>query len=82
MKNMSKKTIPLLHLPYDEGAKIIRLDGGRGLQNKLRVMGIREGETIRVVSKQPLRGPITIAVDGCQVTLGRGMARKIIVEVK
>ncbi len=81
MKNVSKKTIPLEHLPYNEEAKIIRLDGGYGLQNRLRVMGIREGQVIKVVSKQPLRGPLTVTVDGCQITLGRGMAQRIIVEV-
>ena len=79
---MDKKTKPLAHLHYDEEAKIIRIEGGYGLQNKLRVMGIREERLIRIISKQPLFGPITVAVSSNQITLGRGMAHKVIVEVK
>lgn len=77
---MDKKIMPLLQLPYNKKAKIISLEGGHGFQRKLRVMGIREGQTIQIVSRQPLRGPLTVAVNSCQMTLGRGMANKIIVE--
>jgi ferrous iron transport protein A len=44
-------------------------------------MGLREGQEIKIVSRQPLHGPLTIKIKGCQVTLGRGMAKKIMVEV-
>lgn len=77
---MDKKTISLTYLSPNKRAKIICLEGGQGFQRKLRVMGIREGQIIKTVSKQPFRGPITITVNGCQMTLGRGMANKIIVE--
>ena len=70
----------LLHLPENKRAKIVSLDGGRGFQRRLRVMGIREGQTIKIVSRQPFRGPFTVAVGGCQMALGRGMVQKIIVE--
>ena len=43
-------------------------------------MGIREGQTIKLVSKQPFKGPLTITVGGSQMTLGRGMAYKILVQ--
>lgn len=72
--------MPLTNLPMHRKARIIDLEGGHGLQRKLRVMGVREGQTIQIVSKQPFRGPLTIAVNGCQMTLGRGMAQKIIIE--
>jgi len=71
----------LTNLSVNKKGKIIGLDGGQGFQRRLRVMGIKEGQIIRVVTKQPFRGPITIAVYGCQMTLGRGMANKITVEV-
>ena len=77
---MVVKTIPLTNLSNNKKARIINLDGGHGFKRRLRVMGIREGQTIIVVSKQPLRGPLTIAVGSCHMTLGRGMANKIIVE--
>ncbi len=79
-ESIDANTMPLTRLPINNKARIVRLDGGYGLQNKLRIMGIREGQVIRVVSKQPLRGPITVEITGSQITLGRGMSQKIIVE--
>ena len=77
---MDKKTIPLTNLSNKRKAKIVGLDGGRGFQRKLRTMGIREGQIITIVSKQPLRGPLTVAVGNSQMTLGRGMTNRITVE--
>lgn len=78
---MDEKAIPLTQLPIDKRGRIIRLYGGQGFQRRLRVMGIREGQLVKIVSKQPFRGPLTISVGVCQMTLGRGMANKITVEV-
>lgn len=77
---MNKKTMPLTQLHYNRKARIVNLEGGYGFQRKLRVMGIREEQTITIVSRQPFRGPLTVTVGGCHLTLGRGMAQKIIVE--
>ncbi|RLF53545.1 MAG: ferrous iron transport protein A [Thermoplasmata archaeon] len=78
---MEKKILPLTQLPVNVRAKIIAIEGGHGFQRKLHVMGIREGQTIKIVSRQPFRGPVTITISGYQMTLGRGMAQKILVEV-
>ena len=77
---MSKQTISLSQLPTNKRAKIINIEGGHGLIRKLWIMGIRKNQTIRIISKQPFRGPITIEVCGCQMTLGQGMTQKIMVE--
>lgn len=77
---MHKKTISLTNLSLNKSAKIINLKGGQEFQRKLRVMGIREGQKIKTISKQPFKGPLTVTVNGCQMTLGRGMANKITVE--
>jgi ferrous iron transport protein A len=78
---MDEKSMSLTQLPLNKRGRIVRLDGGKGFQKRLRVMGIREGQLIRIVTKQPFRGPLTISVGVCQMTLGRGMADKITVEV-
>ena len=78
---MLKKKIPLAHLPRNHRAAIVKIYGGHGLQRRLRVMGVREGQIVKVVSRQPLMGPLTINIGSCQMTMGRGMAHKIIVEV-
>ena len=77
---MHKNTISLTNLPLNKTAKITDLEGGQEFQRKLRVMGIREGQKIKTISKQPFKGPLTVIVNGCQMTLGRGMANKITVE--
>ena len=77
---MEKNTL-LSNLSVNQRARITELNGGFGFQRKLRVMGIREGQIIKVVSRQPFRGPFTIAIGGSNITIGRGMANKIAVEV-
>ena len=79
---MKQESIQLSHLPINKKAKISDIQGGFGMQRKLCVMGIRKGQPIKIVSRQPFRGPITIEVCGCQMTLGRGMAQKILVETQ
>ena len=77
---MSEKQMLLTYLSPRKKAKIISLEGGQGFQRKLRLMGIREGQVITIISKQPFRGPITVKIGNCQTTLGRGIANKILVE--
>ena len=77
---MGKKLIQLPYLSPRKKAKIISLEGGQVFQKKLRVMGIREGAIITIISKQPFRGPITVKIRDYQITLGRGMTNKIFVE--
>ncbi len=77
---MKKKHKMLAHLKTGEKAKIISIRGGHGFCRKLGCMGLREGQTVKMVSRQPFMGPLTISFGNCNVTIGRGMAHKIIVE--
>ena len=77
---MNHQNIPLTDLTPNKNAKITSVGGGYGLQRKLQTLGIREGQEVKISSRQPFRGPLTIKVCGSQITLGRGMARKILVE--
>lgn len=79
---MEKKSLkPLSALPNNTQGRVREIQGGHGLHQKLQVMGIGKGETVTVISRQPFYGPITIAVGNSQLTIGRGMANKILVEV-
>jgi len=71
----------LLNLEPGMRGTLTRFTGTPGFVRKLRTIGIREGKTLTVVARHPLGGPVVIEVDGREVTLGRGMARKIIVDV-
>jgi len=93
---MGKKVTLLAHLPIKKKARIISLNyayhggrhggphggrhGGGYFNQKMCAMGIREGQIVEVVSRQPFLGPLTIAVGKCKMTIGRGMAHKILVE--
>ena len=78
---MDKENLSLLIVPLRKKARIKEILGGHVFQNKLTTMGIRPGKEIIVVSRQPFRGPLTIDVCGCQMTIGRGMAQKILVDI-
>ena len=64
-------------LGIGERARIVAIEGGRGLRQKLFLRGLFEGKVVRVVSNY---GPVTVEVDRSVVAIGRGMAQKIIVE--
>lgn len=60
---------------------VYRLNGGRGFIRRLGTRGIQVGKHIKLIVKQP-GGPLVVESEGCQMTMGRGMARKVIVEVE
>lgn len=73
--------MPLTGLRVGQKAKILRLAGGYGFQTNLRSRGIREGKTLELVTRHPVGGPLVIDIDGRETAIGRGMAKRIIVEV-
>lgn len=52
-----------------------------GWAKRLESMGIRKGQKVRKIACQPFGGPVVIEVGGCCVSMGRGIASKIDVEV-
>lgn len=75
---MTEKT--LNHLKPKETAKIKKFNGGIEFLSKIRTMGLREGKQVTVVAREPARGPVVVRVGNTTLTVGRGMAEKIIVE--
>jgi Fe2+ transport system protein FeoA len=59
------------------------IQGGRGVGRRLSAMGLHPGATVRLVCAQPARGPVVVEINGTtRLALGRGIARKVMVEVK
>ncbi|MCW7077109.1 MAG: FeoA family protein [Candidatus Syntropharchaeales archaeon] len=73
-----KREITLAEIQTGEVKRVKAVLGGRGIQNNIRSMGIREGKVLRVVTRQPMRGPIIVEIDGMRIAIGRGMAKKIL----
>ena len=71
----------LVELKENESGTVVSVAGGFGLQRRLATLNIRPGKKIRMLTSQPFRGPIVVEVDGAHLAVGRGMARKVLVEV-
>ena len=69
--------LPLSHLKPGEVGRVMAVEGGHGIRQKLFLRGLFEGSVVRVIS---CYGPVTVEVDRSTVSIGRGMAQKIIVK--
>ena len=98
LNSKAKMEKRLAEMKEGEKGRIVRIDkhrgplgrgkgrgfmGGRCHQRRnLQTLGIREGKTVEIHSRQPIGGPIVIKIDNMTLTLGRGMAQKILVEIQ
>jgi len=73
--------LDLTQLKSGQSGKIVQIEGGRGLVERLERMGIRVGKKITKTSAQFWQGPQTVKIDNSQVAIGFGMAKRIFIEV-
>ncbi|MBN2187167.1 MAG: ferrous iron transport protein A [Dehalococcoidia bacterium] len=73
---MEKK---LSQMKYEESGRIKKID--QSLKARIAGMGIREGKEIKMMTKQPIKGPVVVNVNRANSSIGLGLADKIIVEV-
>lgn len=74
---------PLDQLEHTEQAVVHSINAGLGLARRLSAMGLHPGVPIHLMCAQPARGPVVVEVGrSIRLALGRGMARKVLVEVK
>ena len=71
----------LIDIPAGTRVRLSLMEGRR-LLAKLNQMGIRPGDSMRVLRIAPMGGPVLIEVNGREVALGRGVAEKIFVETE
>jgi len=74
---MEKK---LSQMKYEEKGRIKEID--KSLRAQIAGMGIREGKEVKMMTKQPIKGPVVVNVDRSNTSIGLGLADKIIVEVE
>lgn len=75
-------TITLDLTGENKKVKVVSISGGWGIRQRLSCLGIHPGDMITVKRSAIMRGPILISVHGNQVALGRGVARKVVVEAE
>lgn len=76
-----KKVIPLTTLPEGEPGVIWEIAGGHNVSRRLAALGVRKGKQIRKISTMLLRGPVTVQVGTARISIGYGMASKIMVDL-
>ena len=74
---MEKK---LSEMKYEEEGTVTDIEGT--LRKKVAGMGIRVGKKLKMITKQPVKGPVVVVVDEANTSLGLNIAEKIIVEMK
>jgi len=75
------KLVTLRQMQSGQRGRIVQIQGGYGMVNRLSALGIRPGKRITKISSMLMRGPATIQSGNTQVAIGSGMANKIIVEL-
>ena len=70
----------LEHVELRERARVVGIEGGRGVRSHLNTLGIHVGDQIVVVERAPFRGPVLVEIHGSRVALGRGVARRVKVD--
>ena len=73
--------IPLSEAPRGERLVVARLDGGPMARARLMAMGLRIGDELDVITNSG-QGQLVIGVDYKRMVLGRGLAQKLMVQVK
>jgi len=75
--------ISLISAPQDKQLRIIEINGGHGLRRRLMALGLHKSDVIQLESRSPLGGPILIRnmSSDTSLALGRGVAKKIVVEI-
>ncbi len=77
-----RKLVTLRHMRPGQRGRVVEIQGGHGLVNRLSALGIRPGKRITKVSSMLMRGPVTIQSGNTKMALGFGMANRIIVELE
>jgi Fe2+ transport system protein FeoA len=80
MKTLWSSSMVLSEVTAGTTVKVIQFNDGRGLEGKLRQLGVYTGGKILVVRHAPFHGPILLKLDGREIALGYGIAQKITVE--
>ena len=76
-----EKQTTLARMQTGQSGRVVQVQGGHGLINRLNALGIRPNKRITKVSSMLMRGPVTIQLDNIKIAIGFGMANKIIVEL-
>jgi ferrous iron transport protein A len=76
-----KLTTTLDKVRPNQSVKVIHIEGGIKIRQRLHQLGIYIGDVLRVKRSFTLGGPILIATLNADIAIGRGMAKKITIDI-
>lgn len=77
-----KKLYPVTQMKEGESGTIWEVAGGEKSIRRLEALGIRQGKVLKKLGGMYLRGPVVVQVGHTKISVGHGMASKIVVEVR
>lgn len=76
----NQESMSLAHLGIGKKARVVDMQGGWSSHKRLLSMGVGPGANVEMISVHPLHGPVVIKVEGSQMAIGRGLAKKVMVD--
>jgi len=73
--------LTLDHIKAGQEVKVAEIVAGQSATRQLAELGIRAGTTLTVRRSAPMGGPVLVDSGGSMVAIGRGMARKVSVQI-
>jgi ferrous iron transport protein A len=73
-------TVALSDMKRGQSGVVSEIGGGQGIRQRLSALGVRPGDSLRVVRSAPFLGPVLVEIGGTELAIGRGMAQRIRVE--
>ncbi|MBU0686260.1 MAG: ferrous iron transport protein A [Candidatus Margulisbacteria bacterium] len=78
---MNPKEVSVTSMRSGQSGVVTGIAGGHEVSRRLQAMGVKTGKPITKVSGMFFWGPVTVRVGHTQLSIGHGMASKIMVEV-
>lgn len=80
-RDSAGEQLTLAQMQTGQTGKIVAIDAGCGLFQRLNALGIRVGTEVTKISSQWMRGPVVLKLGNTQTAIGFGMASKVLVEL-
>jgi len=77
-----KELIPLTKMRGGQAGIVRAIAGGGSAARRLEALGIKIGKHIVKINSMLFHGPVTVQVGQTQISLGHGLAEKVMVEAQ
>ena len=76
------KTVTLVQMKENQRGKVVEIEGGSALRQRMMSMGVYPGRDITRLSHFVLKGPVMVKVGRTTIALGHGMAGKLKIQIE